>query len=164
MVSELASSQLCGPSMKHGSGTLATCQTYIDTTGTTGAAIRQFSFISYLNSLNTTYMSLVATAASNNQMFEGKNASEYQTLLKKMNGWRPVVSQTQKASVAFSLTNNTSLIGLDDSAALNGINLKVSSVNNVWIRNLKLVSPADCFPAPETFPSSWNAASVHLVD
>ncbi|KAG8934286.1 hypothetical protein FRC02_010240 [Tulasnella sp. 418] len=25
------------------------------------------------------------------------------------------------------------------------------------VRNLKLVSPKDCFPAPETYPSSWNA-------
>jgi pectate lyase len=136
---------------------LATCQSYIDTTGTAGAAIRQFSFERYLLSLNSTYTALVADAAAKNQLFEGKNATEYLALLKKMNGWRPVVSATQKSRVAFTLTNNTSLIGLDGNAALNGINLKLSSVDNIWVRNLKLVSPADCFPAPETYPSSWNA-------
>lgn len=137
--------------------TLATCDYYIQTTGTTGSAIRQYSFQLYLLSLNSTYTDLVAAAASQNQTFEGRNATEYLTLLKKMNGWRPVVSATQKSYVALSLTNNTSLIGLDGTAALNGVNLKLSSIDNIWIRNLKLVSPADCFPAPETYPSSWNA-------
>lgn len=139
-------------------GTLATCQTYIDTTGSAGSATRQFTFDLYLKSLNATYTALVSAAAANNELFEGRNATEYKTLLAKMNGWRPVVSQTQKARVAFSPTGDTSIIGLDSGAALNGINVKLSSVNNVWIRNLKLISPADCFPAPETFPSSWNAA------
>ncbi|KAJ3719546.1 hypothetical protein DFJ43DRAFT_1159157 [Lentinula guzmanii] len=62
--------------------------------------------------------------------------------------------------VGFTLTNNTSLISLDENAALNGINLQVYSVDNIWIRNLKLVSPQDLFPTPVTFPSSWNVEYV----
>ncbi|KAK0496538.1 polysaccharide lyase family 1 protein [Armillaria luteobubalina] len=113
--------------------------------------------ILYLLSLNATYISLVEDAISQNVAFEGKNATEYRALLGHQNGWRPVVSNTQKAQVGFTLTNNTSMIGMKKDAALNGINLYLSSVDNIWIWNLKLVSPADCFPAPETFPSSWNA-------
>ncbi|QRV95616.1 pectate lyase [Ceratobasidium sp. AG-Ba] len=138
-------------------GTKATCQTYIDRTGSSGAAIRTFNFTEYIYSLNSTYTSLVSAAAAANQPFGSHaNASEYRSYLARLNGWRPVVSNTQKAAVGFTLTNNTSLIGLDG-AALNGINLYLNSVDNIWIRNLKLVSPADCFPAPETYPSSWNA-------
>ncbi|KAG8725346.1 hypothetical protein FRC09_001696 [Ceratobasidium sp. 395] len=137
--------------------TKATCQTYIDRTGSAGAAIRTFNFTEYVYSLNSTYTGLVAAAAAANKPFNGRNATEYKDYLSHLNGWRPVVSNTQKAAVGFSLNNNTSLIGLDKNAALNGINLYLNSVNNIWIRNLKLVSPADCFPAPETYPSSWNA-------
>ncbi|KAJ3784451.1 pectin lyase fold/virulence factor [Lentinula aff. detonsa] len=74
--------------------------------------------------------------------------------------WRPVVVDTQKAQVGFPLTKNASLIGLDENAALIGINLQVYSVDDIWIRNLKLVSPQDFFPTPVTFPSSWNAEYV----
>lgn len=130
---------------------------YIDNTGTAGAAIRTYNFTEYIYSLNSTYLAEVSAAAAAGELFQGKNATEYRTYLGKLNGWRPVVSNTQKAAVGFTLTNNTSLIGLDSNAALDGINLYLSSVNNVWIKNLKLVSPADCFPAPETYPDSWNA-------
>ncbi|KAL1687568.1 polysaccharide lyase family 1 protein [Schizophyllum commune] len=138
-------------------GSLADCQTYIDTTGSDGSAVRQFNFTLYILSLNSTYTSLVDAAAEAGEPFEGRNATEYRELLGHQNGWRPVVVATQKAQVGLRLTNNTSIIGLDKSAALDGVNLYLSSVDNVWVRNLKLVSPADCFPAPETFPSSWNA-------
>ncbi|KAJ8703541.1 hypothetical protein PTI98_002157 [Pleurotus ostreatus] len=138
-------------------GTLAKCQDYIDMTGSPGSAVHGFNFETYLLSLNATYVSLVEQAIADNVPFDGRNATEYRTLLGHQNGYRPVVAATQKAQVGFKLTNNTSLVGLDANAALNGINLYLSSVNNIWIRNLKLVPPQDCFPAPETFPSSWNA-------
>ncbi|CAE6447644.1 unnamed protein product [Rhizoctonia solani] len=138
-------------------GTRASCQKYIDITGSAGAAIRTYNFTEYIYSLNSTYLSLVSAAAAENKLFNGRNATEYRTYLGKLNGWRPVVSNSQKATVGFTVRSNTSLIGLDSSAALNGINLYLNSVDNIWIRNLKLVSPADCFPAPETYPSSWNA-------
>ncbi|KIK58349.1 polysaccharide lyase family 1 protein [Collybiopsis luxurians FD-317 M1] len=138
-------------------GTAATCQDYIDMTGSDGAEIRQFNFTLYILGFNTTYMNMVDQAIADNVTFQGMNATDYKTLIDHMNGWRPVIVETQKAQVGFTLTNDTSLIGLDENAALNGINLYVHSVNNIWIRNLKLVSPQDCFPAPETFPSSWNA-------
>jgi len=142
---------------------LASCEDYIALTGSEGSAIRQYTFELYLLSLNSTYTDLVKEAIAQNTTFEGKNATEYRDLLAHQNGWRPVVSNTQKAQVGFKVTSNTSLIGLDANAALNGINLYVSSVDNVWIRNLKLISPADCFPAPETFPASWNGKSERNV-
>ncbi|KAL1741713.1 polysaccharide lyase family 1 protein [Schizophyllum fasciatum] len=146
-------------------GSLADCQTYIDSTGSDGSAVRQYNFTLYILGMNETYTSLVDAAAEAGEPFEGRNASEYKALLSHQNGWRPVVVATQKAQVGLRLTNDTSLIGLDSSAALDGVSLFVSSVSNVWIRNLKLVSPADCFPAPERFPSSWNAGfdAVGLV-
>ena len=115
--------------------------------------MRQFNFTLYILSLNSTYTALVDAAAEAGEPFEGWNATEYRELLGHQNGWRPVVVATQKAQVGLRLTNNTSIIGLDQSAALDGVNLYLSSVDNVWVRNLKLVSPADCFPAPETLDS-----------
>ncbi|TRM55445.1 polysaccharide lyase family 1 protein [Schizophyllum amplum] len=146
-------------------GSLADCQTYIDTTGSDNTPNRQFNFTLYILAYNETYTALVNAAAEAGETIEGRDATEYAALLKHQNGWRPRVVATQKSQVGLHLTNNTSLIGLDTSAALDGINLYLSSIDNVWVRNLKLVSPADCFPAPETFPSSWNAAfdAVGLV-
>ncbi|THV07139.1 polysaccharide lyase family 1 protein [Dendrothele bispora CBS 962.96] len=138
-------------------GRLATCQDYIDMTGSPGADIRNFNFTQYLLSMNTTYTALIDQAIAQNVTFEGMNATEYKTLLSHMNGWRPVLANTMKSQVGFHLTNDTSVIGLDENAALNGGEFYVASVDNVWIRNMKLVSPQDCFPAPETFPSSWNS-------
>ncbi|TRM55446.1 polysaccharide lyase family 1 protein [Schizophyllum amplum] len=138
-------------------GSMADCQTYIDTTGSDNSASRQFNFTLYILAFNETYTALVDAAAEAGETFEGRNATEYSELLSHQNGWRPTVVATQKSQVGVRLTNNTSLVGLDTSAALDGINLYLSSIDNVWVRNLKLVSPADCFPAPETFPSSWNA-------
>lgn len=107
-------------------------------------------------------MAEVSAAIASNVLFEGRNATEYKSLLSRMNGWRPVVQNTQKAAVAFSVTSNTTIIGIPEKnpangPALNGITLSLNVANNVIVRNLKLVSPADCFPAPETYPSSWNA-------
>ncbi|KAJ3714457.1 polysaccharide lyase family 1 protein [Lentinula raphanica] len=132
-------------------GSFATCQDYIDMTGEPGAEIRQFNFTLYILGFNTTYMSMVDQAISDNATFDGMNATDHKALIDHMNGWRPVVLDTQKAQVGFTFTNNTSLIGLDENSALNGINLYVHSVDNIWIRNLKLVSPKDCFPARKRF-------------
>lgn len=49
------------------------------------------------------------------------------------------------------------MIGWDDNAYLNGVALVFNSQNNIIIRNLRISPPRDCFPAPETYPSSWNA-------
>ncbi len=110
----------------------------------------------------TTYLSLVDQAIAEDTTFEGRNVTEYRTLLSHQNEYRPVIAATQKAQVWFK-TNNTSSIGFDGNAALNGINLYLSSINNIWIRNLKLVPPQDCFSAPEMFPSSWNALQVYYL-
>ncbi|KAF4580272.1 hypothetical protein EYR40_003206 [Pleurotus pulmonarius] len=107
-----------------------------------------------------TYLSLVDQAIADNTTFGRRNATEYRTLLGRQNGYRPVVAATQKAQVGFKSTNNTSLICLDGNAALNGINLYLSSVDNIWIQNLKLVPPQDRFSAPEMFPSSYDVVGL----
>jgi pectate lyase len=49
------------------------------------------------------------------------------------------------------------LIGWDSDAYLNGVSLIFNSRSNIIIRNIRISPPRDCFPAPETYPSSWNA-------
>ena len=78
-------------------GTLATCQDYIDMTGSDGAEIRQFNFTLYILGFNTTYMNMVDQAIAENVTFQGMNATDYKALIDHMNGWRPVIVETQKA-------------------------------------------------------------------
>lgn len=76
-------------------------------------------------------MDLVKAAADNNGTFEGKNAVDYQTLLKKQNGWRPQAQNTQKTWVGMAVSNDTSIIGWDKNAKLAGINLSLNTVTNI---------------------------------
>ena len=76
-------------------------------------------------------MDLVAKAVAAGGTFEGKNATEYQTLLKKQNGWRPQAQNSQKAWVGMAVPNDTSIIGWDANAKLAGINLSLNVVNNI---------------------------------
>ncbi|KAK5636970.1 hypothetical protein RRF57_012682 [Xylaria bambusicola] len=45
---------------------------------------------------------------------------------------------------------------MDSTAYLNGVSLIFNSRSNIIIRNIRISSPRDCFPAPEKYPSSWN--------
>ncbi|KAF9491695.1 pectin lyase-like protein [Pleurotus eryngii] len=123
-------------------GTLARCQDYIDMTGPPGSAVHGFNFKTYLLSLNATYVSLVEQAIVDNTPFEGRNATEYRTLLGHQNGYRPVVAATQKAQVGFKL---------DERYLVDRLGCECRAK---WDQ---LVPFVHCFPAPETFPSSWNA-------
>lgn len=67
------------------------------------------------------------------------------------------MANSQKAFVSIDVSGNLTLIGWDSSAYLHGVSLIFNSRSNVIIRNLRLTSPRDCFPAPETYPNSWNA-------
>lgn len=49
------------------------------------------------------------------------------------------------------------LIGWDANTYLNGVGLIFNSQNNIVLRNLRISPPRDCFPAPETYPGTWNA-------
>lgn len=49
------------------------------------------------------------------------------------------------------------LLGWSADSYLNGVSLNFNDQSNIIIRNLRISPPRDCFPAPETFPSSWNA-------
>ncbi|KAI5804947.1 polysaccharide lyase family 1 protein [Geopyxis carbonaria] len=135
-----------------GNASLATCDIYIAT-----STVPQYNFTEYILSLNSTYTALVAAAAAAKTSFSGHaNASEYLTLLRRQNGWRPLAANSQKRWVAVEVPSNTTLVGLPG-ATLSGVNIKLSSVSNVVIRNLHIIPPADCFPAPESWPANWNA-------
>lgn len=49
------------------------------------------------------------------------------------------------------------LIGWDSDTYLNGVSLVLNSQSNIIVRNIRISSPKDCFPSPETYPNSWNA-------
>ncbi|KAL5321531.1 hypothetical protein ACEPPN_009490 [Leptodophora sp. 'Broadleaf-Isolate-01'] len=134
--------------------TYADCQWFTDNSGA-----KQFNLTRYVMSLNTSYMDGVKLAADSNGTIEGMNAVEYLALLKKMNGWRPQAQNSQKAWVSINVKSDLTLIGIDENALLNGVSLIFNTVNNVIIRNLKLIPPRDCFPAPEnvTPDTAWNA-------
>ncbi|EKD12796.1 uncharacterized protein L3040_006950 [Drepanopeziza brunnea f. sp. 'multigermtubi'] len=132
-------------------GTYADCQWYID-----NSPSKQFNFTRYVMSLNESYMDSVKLESEKGGTVEGMDATEYLELLKRMNGWRPRVQNTQKEWVSINVKSDLTLIGMDGDAYLNGVSLIFNLADNVIIRNLKLSPPQDCFPAPEG-STSWNA-------
>ncbi|KAK6543337.1 hypothetical protein TWF694_000089 [Orbilia ellipsospora] len=130
----------------------ADCQWYIDNSN-----VKQFNFTLYIQSLNATYVTEVKAAAAANQTIDGRNATEVATLLPRMNGWRGTAQNSQKAYESINVRGNLTLIGWDRNAYLHGVSLIFNVQSNIIVRNLRLSPPRDCFPAPETYPSSWNA-------
>ncbi|KAF2702945.1 polysaccharide lyase family 1 protein [Pleomassaria siparia CBS 279.74] len=128
------------------------CQYYIDSSG-----VPNYNFTLYLMAMNTTYTSAVKAAAAAGEEFEGRNATDYLALLNRQNGWRGTAQNVQKSTQTIDAQGNVTLIGWDADAYLNGVGLVFNSRSNIIIRNLRISPPRDCFPAPETYPSSWNA-------
>ncbi|KAI0436367.1 polysaccharide lyase family 1 protein [Xylaria telfairii] len=127
-------------------------QYYIDSSNVPG-----FNFTLYVMALNATYTGAVKAAATADEMFEGRNATEYLALLSRQNGWRATAQNVQKSWESIDAQGNLTLIGMDSTAYLHGVSLIFNSRSNIIIRNLLLSPPRDCFPAPETYPSTWNA-------
>ncbi|KAI1855793.1 hypothetical protein JX265_012238 [Neoarthrinium moseri] len=132
--------------------TYGNCQLYIDSSN-----VPNYNFTLYIMAMNSTYTSSVKAAAAANQPFEGRNATEYLTLLNKQNGWRGTAQNVQKSWESISVQSNLTLVGWDSNSFLNGVSLIMNSQSNIIIRNLRMSPPRDCFPAPETYPSTWNA-------
>ncbi|KAK6501146.1 hypothetical protein TWF481_008994 [Arthrobotrys musiformis] len=130
----------------------ADCQWYIDNSN-----VKQYNFTLYVQSLNATYVAEVKAAAAANEIIDGRNATELAALLPRMNGWRGTAQNSQKAYETINVKGNLTLVGWDKDAYLHGIGLIFNVQSNIIIRNLRLSSPRDCFPAPETYPGSWNA-------
>ncbi|KAI8945965.1 polysaccharide lyase family 1 protein [Xylaria longipes] len=128
------------------------CQYYIDS-----SSVPEFNFTLYVMALNATYTDAVKAAATADGTFEGRNATEYLALLNRQNGWRGTAQNVQKSWESIDAQGNLTLVGLDSTAYLHGVSLVFNSRSNIIIRNLRLSSPRDCFPAPETYPSTWNA-------
>ncbi|KAF3910424.1 hypothetical protein ABW20_dc0105428 [Dactylellina cionopaga] len=128
------------------------CQWYIDTSN-----VKQYNFTLYIQSLNATYVAEVKAAAAANQIIDGRNATEVAALLPRMNGWRGTAQNVQKGWESINVKGNLTLIGWDRNAYLHGVSLIFNVQSNIIIRNLRMSPPRDCFPAPETYPSSWNA-------
>ncbi|KAI0554343.1 polysaccharide lyase family 1 protein [Xylaria curta] len=128
------------------------CQYYIDSSN-----VPNYNFTLYVMALNATYTDAVKAAAAADGTFEGRNATEYLALLNRQNGWRGTAQNVQKSWESIDAQGNLTLIGMDSTAYLNGVSLIFNSRSNIIIRNLRLTSPRDCFPAPETYPATWNA-------
>ncbi|ORY59166.1 pectin lyase fold/virulence factor [Pseudomassariella vexata] len=132
--------------------TYGDCQYYIDTSN-----VKQYNFTLYLMAINTTYTDAVKAAVAAGEMFEGQNATEYLALLNHQNGWRGIAQNVQKSLESIDAQGNLTLIGWDSSSYLNGVSLSFNQRSNIIIRNLRISSPRDCFPSPETYPATWNA-------
>ncbi|KAI0455235.1 polysaccharide lyase family 1 protein [Xylaria acuta] len=128
------------------------CQYYVDSSSVPG-----FNLTLYVMALNATYTDAVKAAAAADETFEGRNATEYLALLNRQNGWRGTAQNVQKSWESIDARGNLTLIGTDSTAYLHGVSLIFNSRSNIIIRNLRLSSPRDCFPAPETYPATWNA-------
>ncbi|CAN8099678.1 unnamed protein product [Discula destructiva] len=132
--------------------TTSNCQYYIDNSNVPG-----YNFTLYLMAMNETYMDAVEAAAAAAEEFDGQNATEYLNILKRQNGWRGTAQNVQKAQQSINCNGNVTLIGWDADTYLNGVGLLFNTKSNIIIRNLRISPPRDCFPAPETYPDSWNA-------
>ncbi|KAF2143497.1 polysaccharide lyase family 1 protein [Aplosporella prunicola CBS 121167] len=129
----------------------ADCQYYID------EGKPEFNFTKYVQSYDDDYMADLKKAAEAGSEFEGQNATELLSLMNHQNGWRSAVQNVQKKYESIDVPGNLTLIGWDKDAYLHGVSLNFNVKSNIIMRNLRLSSPKDCFPAPETFPGSWNA-------
>lgn len=141
--------------------TSANCQWYIDHSNA-----KNFNFTRYVQSLNSTYTDWVKGVAAQNGTIDGMPATELAKLLGRQNGWRNTVQNVQKSYESIDAQGNLTLIGMDSDAFLSGVSLVFNSRSNVIIRNLRMAPPRDCFPAPETYPGSWNARydAISFVD
>lgn len=128
------------------------CQFYIDSSNNA-----KFNFTLYIQSYNETYMAAVKAASEAGEQYDGQNATELLDLLGRQNGWRGQVQNQQKAYEGIDAAGNLTLVGWDASAYLHGVNLDFNERANIIVRNIRISSPRDCFPSPETYPSSWNA-------
>ncbi|KAI1349849.1 polysaccharide lyase family 1 protein [Xylaria sp. FL0043] len=128
------------------------CQYYIDSSN-----VPEFNFTLYIMALNATYTDAVKAAVAANQTFEGRNATEYLALLNHQNGWRGTAQNVQKSWESIDAQGNLTLIGMDSTAYLHGVSLIFNSRSNIIMRNIHISPPRDCFPAPETYPATWNA-------
>ncbi|KAG8165569.1 hypothetical protein KVR01_004121 [Diaporthe batatas] len=132
--------------------TTGDCQFYIDS-----SRVPNFNFTLYIMALNSTYTDAVKAAEAAGEEFEGKNATEYLNLLNKQNGWRGQAQNVQKSWESIDAKGDLTLVGWDSGGYLNGVSLNFNTQSNIIIRNLRISPPRDCFPSPETYPSSWNA-------
>ncbi|KAI0432198.1 polysaccharide lyase family 1 protein [Xylaria sp. FL1042] len=128
------------------------CQYYIDSSN-----VPDYNFTLYVMALNATYTDAVKAAVAANHTFEGRNATEYLELLNHQNGWRGTAQNVQKSWESIDAQGNLTLVGMDSTTYLHGVSLIFNSRSNIIMRNIRISSPRDCFPAPETYPSSWNA-------
>ncbi|KAI0805315.1 polysaccharide lyase family 1 protein [Xylaria sp. FL0064] len=128
------------------------CQYYIDASN-----VPEFNFTLYIMALNATYTDAVKAAVAANQTFEGRNATEYLALLNHQNGWRGTAQNVQKSWESIDTQGNLTLIGMDSTTYLHGVSLIFNSRSNIIMRNIHISPPRDCFPAPETYPATWNA-------
>ena len=136
------------------------CQYYID-----NSTVPKFNFTKYIQAQNTSYMAEVKAAASAGVPFEGQNATDLLSVLNRQNGWRGTAQNVQKSWESIDARGNLTLIGFDATASLIGVSLIFNTRSNVIIRNLSHSPPRDCFPAPESYPRTWNARydAVSLV-
>ncbi|KAB2580595.1 putative pectate lyase A [Lasiodiplodia theobromae] len=132
--------------------TTGDCQFYIDDSNNP-----KFNFTLYIMGMNDTYTDQIKAAADAGQQFDGQNATELLDLITRQNGWRSQVQNVQKSYESIDAAGNLTLIGWDSSAYLHGVNLNFNTRSNIIMRNIRISSPRDCFPSPETYPSSWNA-------
>lgn len=74
---------------------------------------------------------------------------------------RKASSAKQAERIRLRVGANTTLIGLDD-AQLKGFALRVDSVQNVIIRNLRISDAYDCFPGwnGDTWKTAWDTVEV----
>ncbi|KAK9424742.1 putative Pectin lyase fold/virulence factor [Seiridium unicorne] len=128
------------------------CQLYIDT-----SSVPNYNFTLYIMALNSTYTDSVKAAIAANETFEGQNATDYLALLEHQNGWRGTAQNVQKSWESINVQGNLTLVGWDSDTYLSGVSLVFNVQSNVIVRNLRISPPRDCFPAPETYPNSWNA-------
>ena len=67
---------------------------------------------------------------------------------------------TQTAAIKLKVPSNTTIVGLGASARIEGLNLFVSKVDNVIIRNIQFVDAHDCFPDWDPLDGAtgnWNS-------
>ncbi len=109
----------------------------------------------------------VYTVSSASQLLNALKAQAGQPALVKVNGTIDMAGadnggpfkdhDDQAARNAIKLPSNTTLIGAGGGAQVLNARIEIKGVENVIVRNLRIVNPCDLEPTPEG-KTSWNAA------
>ena len=124
-------------------------------------ALPGYNHTEFILSTDPWYVGNVSEVAAANGQIDGRDAKQYLAELQKLgNETKPFqkahILQMKKVRIKVSHGDLT-LVGAGDDARLVGVDVLLSQINNVVVRNIWFTPPWDCYTELEEPPSAFNA-------